>query len=201
LNLSDSQDFDPLRVTDLVASEFLSFEGMSVIPVNRSLAYLASEGKASVETPTDALELARAFDADATVVTAITEYDPYDPPVVGMVLQWYPNQDKRRPAIRFDPVAASRMASDPEIEISAIGPASPNWQIQRVFNAADRRILKQIRDFARDRGGSESPYGWRAYTKSQELYVRFCSWTLIRTITLMLNTGGQDAVEPSEAKL
>jgi len=46
-------------VTDILASEFQSFPGVVVIPVNRTLAALALRGKNTVETPRDALDLAR----------------------------------------------------------------------------------------------------------------------------------------------
>ena len=46
-------------------------------------------GKTAVETPQDALDLAGELGADATLVAAITEYQPYDPPIVGVVMQWY----------------------------------------------------------------------------------------------------------------
>jgi hypothetical protein len=89
LNLSNSPDWDTLRVSDWLASEMQQFPGLTVIPVNRSAAALVQQGKESVESPEDAIQLAREFGADATVVTAITEYSPYDPPVVGMIMQWY----------------------------------------------------------------------------------------------------------------
>ncbi len=198
LNLSDSQDIDPLKITDWVASEFQSFSGVTVVPVNRVLAELALWGQTAIQTPADAKELARAFDADATVVVAITEYDPYDPPVVGLVMQWY---GLRSPAQRtdFDPVAASRYAADPSHELSAEPTDAPRWQVQRVFNAADERLLDRIRDFAAERAGHQSPYGWRKYTKSQEAYVRYCSWEVIRSI-LLLETANRNTNEPDEAQ-
>ena len=37
LNLSNRADWDPLKVTDILASELQSFPGIVVIPVNRAL--------------------------------------------------------------------------------------------------------------------------------------------------------------------
>lgn len=197
LNLSGNHELDPLRFTDLIASECLSFPGVAVIPVNRTLAELSRQGKERVETPEDAVQLARTLGADATIVTAVTEYDPYDPPVVGLLMQWY-SADPSLPPAGFDPVTASRATSSTELRLSAADPTAPRWQIQRVFDADDEELLKQIRAFAARRGGHQSPYGWHKYTKSQELYVRYCGWALIRTM-LLLNGDGQLAVEPDEA--
>lgn len=197
LNLSGSQDFDPLKVTDWIASECVSFPGVSVIPVNRTLAELAARGKATVETPEDAVELARTFGADATLVAAVTEYNPYDPPRVGLIVQWYAPAPPTRTGA-FDPTAASRLASDPPVELSAAEPHAPRWQAQRVFDAADETLLDELKDYADDRGGHESPFGWRRYTKSQELYVRYCGWALIRTM-LKLDAESRVPNEPHEA--
>ncbi len=158
LNLSGSRDFDPLKVTDLVASEFLSYDNVTVVPVNLALAELARRGQSAIETPQDAAELAQALGADATIVTAVTEYSPYEPPVIGLTMQWYA-------------AAPAGLSETPH--------PGPRWQLQRVFNAADEQVQREIRDFAARRDGSAGPYGWRRYLRTQEGYVRYASWSLI----------------------
>ncbi|MBU0638890.1 MAG: hypothetical protein KKB50_08500 [Planctomycetes bacterium] len=200
INLSGTEEFDALQVTDLVASELLSFPEISVIPVNLTLAALARMGKSHVETPADAMDLAREFGADATVVTAITEYDPYDPPVVGMVMQWY-GLERAAPLRGFDPVSASREASAKSpAGLSAEAVLAPQLQVQRVFNAAHDAVLEDVRNFAAQRRGHAGPYAWRRYVKSQELYVRYCCWALIRTMVDQQSADGADA-ETDEAQL
>jgi len=184
LNLSGSPDFDPLKVTDLIASECLGLEGLAVVPVNLTLAELVRQGKRTVETPEDAFGLARAFGADGTLVVAITEYDPYDPPVVGMVMQYYAVEDQRH-GTALDPVSTSRSGVAPAVDLSVDAPPGATWQIQRVFNAADEELCEDIRAFAAGREAAESPYGWRKYLKSQELYVRYCGHALIESMLLL----------------
>jgi len=198
INLSGSVDFDALKLTDLIASEFLNFRGVAVVPVNLTLAELERQGRYSIETPEDAVQLARALGADATIVVAVTEYNPYSPPVVGLTMQWYDAWPTSAPT-GFDPRLASRMASGSEPRSAQPPPAGPRWQVQRVFNAANVDVLKDIRSFARQRSGDESPYGWRKYTKSQELYVRYCGWAMIRTM-LRLYTIDTMAREPNETE-
>lgn len=197
LNLSGSQDFDALRLTDLIASEFLSYENVAVIPVNRTLAELATRGRTTVESPAEAVELAQALDADATVVTAVTEYDPYDPPIVGMIMQWYP-ANPGGGTTDLNPVLASRMASNPQPQRSAEAAALPRWQVQRVFNAAREEIRREVQEYADRNEEHSSPYGWQRYTKSQELFLRYCGWALIRTM-IELPEQQQSAAEPNEA--
>jgi hypothetical protein len=184
LNLSNSTEWDPLKVTDIVASELQAFPGVAVIPVDRTLAALALMGKSAVETAQDAVDLAREFNADATVVTAITEYDPYDPPIVGLVMQWYGHPGPELPP-GFDPVSASRQASEAVPPIATQhAVATPLLQVQRVYNAASDAVLADVRSFAAYRTGHGSPYAWRIYVKSQELFVRYCCWASIRSMLL-----------------
>lgn len=202
LNLSGSSDWDPLKVTDMVASEMQSFPGIVVIPVNRALAALRQAGRFAVETPQDALDLATEFDADATVVTAITEYDPYDPPRVGMLMQWYAAGGGAQRG--FDPVTASRQASEvlPPGE-SASDAFAPQLQVQRVFDASAGEVQNELRAFGRWRASHGSPYGWRVYAKSQELFVRYCCWSAIRSMLLervRISTDGRDGEAQSWTK-
>ena len=44
VNLSGSEDFDPTRFADLMASELSYAEGISVIPVSRVLGVLGAQG-------------------------------------------------------------------------------------------------------------------------------------------------------------
>jgi hypothetical protein len=188
LNLSGSQDFDALKITDLVASEFQSFPNVAVIPVNLALAELERRGKTAVESPEDAVDLARVLGAEATIVTGVTEYDPYMPPVIGWVMQWYSVSGKD-----------GESAAGGRIELSDQRWTAPRYQVQRVFNAADDDVLEQVRAYADAREGHDSPYGWRKYLRSQELYVRFSCSTTIRTI-LALDVNSRAAGKSSEAK-
>lgn len=164
LNLSGTPDVDVLKISDSLASEFLSFPRTTVVPINLTLARLAQSGKRRVESPDDAVALARSFGADATVVLGITEYDPYNPPVIGMVMQWYD--------ARLHP--SDSVASDAS--------SSPRLQTQRVFNAAADWVQSELREFYSARNGDDSPYGWRLALQSQQTYVRYCCWSMIRTM-------------------
>jgi hypothetical protein len=198
LNLTGGEDFDPLKVTDLIASELVSFESVSVVPVNLTLAELVRQGKDAVETPADALELARTFGADGTIVVAVTEYAPYNPPVLGLVLQYYPLEGTGG-RWQFDAASASRAMTSPEVHLSATMQPQPMLQIQRVFNGADEELQEDIRAFAKQRGGDGSPHGWKKYLAVQELYVRFASASLIKTM-LWLDANDRARVGPSEAQ-
>jgi hypothetical protein len=181
LNLSGTPDLDSLKFTDIVASEFLSFPSVSVVPVNLTLAALERRGAAWVETPADAVGLAREFGADATLVTAVTEFDPYDPPTVGLIMQWYA-AGRDSSGAGLEPVAGPPSASASGGELSAAAEPVPQFQVQRVFNAADNQVQDEVREFSRRRAGDQSPLGFRRVLRSQELYVRYCCHAMIRSI-------------------
>lgn len=179
-NLSNRADWDPLQFTDMLASELQTFPGFLVVPVNRTLAALQLLGQSGIETPADAELLADELDADLVLVAAITEYQPFSPPRVGLVMQLYAARKLRRSFTDLDPVAASRSAT----EFAPAGFAEarsegPVWQSQRVVDGSDHKTLEAVKRYAATRPGHNSPYAWRVHLQRQELFVRFSFWTSI----------------------
>ena len=189
LNLSGSADFDPDRFADLMASELSYADGVSVIPVSRVLGVLAAQGRGEVESASHALEVAALLGADAVLVFAVTEYDPYDPPSVGISAQLYGARPRSRDGA-LDPVALSRQASLAASSASA-SPQRLLAQAQRVFDASHESVAVGIREFAAARGAEGSPYGWRKYVVSQQHYIRYCCHA---TIQALLNAQGESVL-------
>lgn len=187
LDLSGGAEFDSTRLTDVIASEFLSFPEMTVVPVNLVRAALARRGKSGVEHPSDAIQLAREFSADMAIVVGVTEFDPYDPPLIGMIMQAYgPEQD----AADWPDAGVPR-----EVVAGGTAPAggsAPRVQVQRVFNGSADWVVEEVKSYAAARDGERSVLGWRRHLKSQELFARYCAWSLIRSI-LEQDAGGEDA--------
>lgn len=199
LNLSNSVDWDPLRVTDMVASELLTFPNIAVIPVNRTLGALELMQRPGVESPEDALDLARELRADATLVVAVTEFSPYDPPILGITAQLYFAQSAPT-VVAVDPTVASRTATD-FAPAAAVTTARGPVQFQRTFNAADPRVLEEIREYDDDgaRDGRNTPFGWRVHTQSQELFIRYSMWSSMRSILRTWAHHGREAGPSDEA--
>jgi hypothetical protein len=172
MNLSGSTDFDPVQVGDIMASELTRVHGVRVVGVNRVLAMMTELGLRELRGPEDVLELTDRLGVDGILVFAITEYDPYSPPVVGFAAQLYlagVNQDPTA----FDPVSTSRSA------IAVAYPAdeqvlNPAAEVQYVFDGADNQTAAELRSFARQRRADRSPYAWRKYLASQQHFLRFC---------------------------
>jgi len=145
-------------VGDIMASELSHVDGFEVLPVSRVLAVLAGTGLDRVESPAHARAVADALGVDAILIFAVTEYDPYDPPVVGLAAQLY---GTRRGEVEsgFDPVQESRR---------------PTAASERVVDGPDGLLASF----------SDSPYGWRKYVVSQRHYLRFCCDATIRRMVL-----------------
>lgn len=180
INLSGKREFDPDRFADLMASEASYAEGVRVVPVSRVLAVMAGKGWERIESPAQALELTKLVGADVILVFAITEYDAYDPPRIGVSAQLYGSRPHSRHG-SVDPVALSRstgLAADNETR------SSPGLlcTIQRVFSASDQSVVDDIQRYAAQRSADESPYGWRRYVVNQQDFIRYCCYATIREV-------------------
>lgn len=168
LNHSGSREVDALRMADLMASELTHCPGVRVIPLNRVLAQLAADNTDRVESADHALRLRERLGADAVVIMAVTEYDPYNPPVLGLTAQLY---GESRDVSNLDPVSASRRTTPFE---SGAVQQIPRAEYQRVFDGTDQQLEKEMREFLRGRNADDSPYGWRKFLASQDDFLRFC---------------------------
>lgn len=179
LNFSGSSAFDPVVVGDTMASELSTLPGVGVIGVNRVLAVMAEQNCARIQSPQHAVQICERLGADAIVVFAITEYDPYTP-VVGMTAQLY---TRHRPAelASHEPVHQPGM---PATASAGEPSCRPVAECQRVFNARHERVQNAVREYADKRNEGNSPYGWRKYVASQELFLRYCCHAVAREMLM-----------------
>lgn len=78
---------DGRRFAIAYSSELQKVPGFEVVPVGVTETAMA-EYEIDLSSPDDALRLARLLDVDAIVVGAVTEYDPYYPPRIGLHVEW-----------------------------------------------------------------------------------------------------------------
>ena len=179
MNLSTSSNVNITDVTNAMASELGQVEGVNVVPLGRVVQYLADNKLATVGSPEEARELARVFGAQATIVMAVTEYDPYNPPRMGLAVQMYTAGDLPAPAATdgFDPVAASRSAAP-----FAVGEAAnrPRDMISRVYSGRNAETEILAKRYSRERMADDTPYGWRRFLVDQSEFQRLCCYGIIR---------------------
>lgn len=185
LNFSGAGDFDPSSVADLMASELSYLEGVNVIPVSRVLAVLARQGRREIGSPSHALEVAETLGADAILVFAVTEYDPYNPPIMGIAAQLY--GFRRGGSLgSLDPILVSRQAK-PFALRSRVPATAPLAQAERVFDASHDCVTGEVKAFAESRREDSGPFGWEKYVASQRHYLRFCCHAIIKELASSRN--------------
>ncbi|HLJ11393.1 MAG TPA: hypothetical protein VKU82_09390 [Planctomycetaceae bacterium] len=87
-NLSAEPSVDGRRFAMAYYNELQKTANYQVMPVG--VAELAiRENDLNMTSPADAVKLAQILNADAIVVGAVTEYNPYYPPQLGVQINWY----------------------------------------------------------------------------------------------------------------
>ena len=171
--------FDELALSDTLVNELSQTQGISVLPVNRTVAAMRALGAPQIGTPQEALALARTLGVDAVIVGTITAYDPYDPPVLGLSLALYAPSgslavgdaemlDTRR--LTYQPTDYDYFAS---MGVMADRPVS---SLAEHLDARNHGVLMDLRMYAEGRSDRESALGWRVYTRSMDRYTEFAVW-------------------------
>ncbi len=180
-NLSGTDYLDVMAVTDEFATELQMIDRIQVVPVNRVLAALVELGMDNVASPQDAIALAQNLGADGVIVGAVTRYDPYQPPKVGMLVQMYSQQLQAPPNAQDDAlhVNPGQMATQPKrLEMGKPTSLEPQSGVARIFDADQDAVIERIKRYARDRSGKRSPTGWKTYLTTRK-YLQFVSHEVI----------------------
>jgi hypothetical protein len=157
MNQSGSRDFDVLVVSDILFEELQQVHNLTALPLNKTLAVMQRLKIRAIDSPATAQKVAAALGADGLVVPAVTAYDPYNPPTVGMTLQLY---------------------STP----SPSGQGSPEVQVSAVFNASNQTVLRELRDFAAGRTEPDSALGEEKFLADADHYMRFVCHAMVRRL-------------------
>jgi hypothetical protein len=166
INLSGSRDFDPFAVSDSVFEELQQVPGLNVLPLNRTLYAMRQLGIRSLDSAEQAQKVAEALGANALVVPAITSYNPYNPPVIGMILQVY----------------TPRAEASGGAEGAVVKEKQPVSQTEAIFNATNQSVLHELRDFARGRTQYDTALQDEKFVQDADLYLRFVSHAMVRRL-------------------
>jgi hypothetical protein len=173
INLSGSRDFDPLAVSDLLFGEMQQVSGLNILPLNKTLLAMQRMGVRSIDDPRIAQRLAEALGADGLVIPAITAYDPYNPPNVGMILQMY------TPALMRPTSVSVRPNSSTSAEEFQGQPVS---QVNGVFNAANQSVLRELESYAAGRTDYGSALQDKKFLMDADAYMRFVCHSMVRRL-------------------
>lgn len=181
-NESGTSIVDTLSVSDALVAQTHQVRGVSVVPLNRTIAAMRVLQMQSVDTPDDAHALIETLGVDAIVVGTITAYDPYDPPVMGMSVALFV-----RPGSLLTTGSPDRGGLDPRTLRSTARETSvphPEWSTAPTsvasehLNAANHEVQMAVRTFGEGRSSTRSALGWRRYLASMPLYADFVSYRI-----------------------
>jgi hypothetical protein len=177
VNLSGSRDLDPLAISDVLFSELQQVQNLNVLPVNKTLAAMELLKIRTINTPQKAQAIAEAVGADALVVPAITSYDPYNPPSIGMSLQLYTLDTLAGP-----PPVVSHQINGAAIPGDAPKARQPVVEIAAIFNATNQTVLQELQSFARGRTDYQSALQEERFLADIDAYTRFVCHAMVRRL-------------------
>jgi hypothetical protein len=182
VNLSGSRDFDSLMVADALFGELTQVRQLQVLAVNKTLATMQRLGIEGIRSAADAQRVANAMGADAIVIAAITAYDPYNPPTIGMTLQLYTARDLGVPPEQMERDLSGQPLPTEGGELRADAGPQPVSQISAIFPATNQTVLVELNDFAKGRSDYESALQDRRYLVDIDYYTRFVCHAMTRRL-------------------
>lgn len=181
-NESGVSAIDTLALSDTLASEAEQTQGISVLPVNRTLAAMRALNLGTVRTTQEALSLCKALGADAILVGSVTAWKPYDPPVLGLSLGLFGEgvalKTSGSSGVRADELRSATTDQSP----GSAMPAQPLSASAAVLDASNGDTRAQIRSYATGRHDPSSALGWERFTSSMGLYARFACHEMTRRL-------------------
>lgn len=184
VNESGTSLVNALAVGDALVAAVTEIQGIAALPVNRSLAAMRGLGMERITTPEQVRQLAEAMGVDGVVVSSITAWDPYDPPVIGLTLALYARSGAMRgqAPVDFDPKALAAAASDAEFLARSSFGSGPASVAMEHLDARNHQTQMYVREFAQGRSDSASALNWRIYFASMELYTQFAAYHGVRRL-------------------
>lgn len=185
-NLSGTSALDVMAVTDEFYFELQqvkvldarSNRTLQVVPVNRVLAALTELGFQNVGNPEDVMALANNLGADVVIVGLVTEYEPYRPPQIGMMLQLYVREqlDDKGWSSSVDAKELATTGTSFELPVDLL--MKPKTMVVRMFDAGQKDVIEQIKKYARNRKADTTPSGWEKILTSKN-YLSFVCHEMI----------------------
>jgi len=177
---------DPLIVSDALIYQITQVEGVSGVPMNRTLAAMRSLGLETVESPQDALALARSLGADAILAGSITAWDPYDPPELGMTLALFAARPGGPGGLAEHWVNPREMQGWVTEHSEGLGPGGrasmPVTAGAAHVDATRSDVRREVEAYADPRVEPGSPLGWRRYVSSMALFTEFVCHRLVKDL-------------------
>ncbi len=164
------------------SSELAQCKGFHVIRAYETayLQKLQSEGLAQfpISTADQVAQIGRTIQADAVIICKITDYDPYNPPRIGIELQMFRTADYEDFSQTYTNLTSLSRSGGPVVERNAEGKVFI-IRFEEIYDLRHDLTRTRLDWYAFSRHGSKSPARMEQYHRESE-YIRFVSSELIR---------------------
>jgi hypothetical protein len=180
VNLSGEQ-VDPILQADLLYQQLQQVDGLTVIPVNRTVEVFAALGIDKIRSQHQAETVCQALGCDALAIPTVTIYDPFDPPKLGASLSLMSRTAGGDDGKPIDPQALLREAAP--TAPPPMPAADKNFiQVVGMFDAANGSTRQAVLQYAAGRNDPLGPMGEREYFQSMSRYCGFVYHALIQRL-------------------
>ena len=177
MNLSGQRAVDPILQADLVFQQLQQVQGLTAVPVNRTVEVLLSLRLEKVQSEQQAALVCELLGCDGLIVPTITIYDPYNPPKLGASLQFFP---KSTPLARPATVSPREMARQAAPAADQPLPAGSGIvQAVGMYDAQNGSVRAALLRYAAGRNNPVGPLGAKEYLVSMDRYCGFVYHVLI----------------------
>jgi len=163
---------DTDALTSALHSQLQSVEGLEVLP---DIAVAAAVMREQIALPRDGLKLADALHADGVFVAVVTDYDPYDEPVLSMALMLFSRATSPAAALDLDKlVQGGRPVDLPDTPASR-----PVTAVFAVYDASQKTTRDRLQLYAGGQTAENVGLGWERYYRSMPNFMRFASYEIV----------------------
>jgi hypothetical protein len=183
VNLSGQKAADSILQADLLYQQLGQVEGVTAIPVNRTVEVLASLRLEKVQSERQAALVCELLGCDGLIVPTITIYDPYNPPKLGAALQLFLKPPGMARPASVSPREMARQASPPVDQSLPRG--SEIVQVVKMCDAQNGSVRDAMLRYAEGRHDPLGPLGAREYLVCMD---RFCGFVYHGMLADLLNS-------------
>ncbi|HEY0007578.1 MAG TPA: hypothetical protein VGB55_02545 [Tepidisphaeraceae bacterium] len=187
INLSGQPGVDAIIQADLLYQQLQTVQGLTVVPVDRVAQVYIASSIDQIQTPDQAMAVMELLGCQGLIIATVTQYDPYNPPKMGVALQLF-RKDSITPQAPLPNPHELVRAGAPPVETPM--PQNPDFvQVIGMYDAANGSVRDAVIDYASGRHEPAGPMGEREYFNSMERFAGFAYFTLIEDLLVQLRNG------------
>lgn len=191
---------DSDMISDALVAKIDEVRGLACLPLNRTIAAMRAANLRAVTSPAQARALAGLLGVDGIVVGSITDYDPYNPPKVGLKLALF-SREADAGAMAVDPLRLQTAYSDYSKTPRTQYLDRPVSTVSEYLDGANHEVLMELQRYATGRHDTNSALGWKRMLTSMDLYTQFAAnmavARLIEQERLRLGQPAMTSAEPT----